>query len=220
MSFKSSRTSAWKPWVSFRPAPSGVLRVSSAMGSPSGSGRASNGPFWTCDLGNRRGIFKRRVCGGAGDLKRASGAGHEQVAAQEQARGPAQQCGDERRRRGQCLGGSPGRHVQTGAPDIVQFVPQVQKGFFHGGRTVRFRRAACRARAHTGACACSTQGACVGLAATRVTRTRQAKGIMQRIVVLNPKGGSGKTTIAINLASYLASRGHTPVLMDYDPQGP
>lgn len=42
---------------------------------------------------------------------------------------------------------------------------------------------------------------------------------MQRIVVLNPKGGSGKTTIAINLASYLASRGHSPVLMDYDPQG-
>src|SRR5579862_2287311 len=42
---------------------------------------------------------------------------------------------------------------------------------------------------------------------------------MQRIVVLNPKGGSGKTTIAINLASYLASRGHRPVLMDLDPQG-
>ena len=42
---------------------------------------------------------------------------------------------------------------------------------------------------------------------------------MQRIVVLNPKGGSGKTTIAINLASYLASRRHTPVLMDFDPQG-
>jgi chromosome partitioning protein len=42
---------------------------------------------------------------------------------------------------------------------------------------------------------------------------------MQRIVVLNPKGGSGKTTIAINLASYLASCGHTPVLMDFDPQG-
>ena len=42
---------------------------------------------------------------------------------------------------------------------------------------------------------------------------------MQRIVVLNPKGGSGKTTIAINLASYLASRGQRPVLMDFDPQG-
>ena len=42
---------------------------------------------------------------------------------------------------------------------------------------------------------------------------------MQRIVVVNPKGGSGKTTIAINLASYLASHGHVPVLMDFDPQG-
>src|SRR5947207_10797111 len=42
---------------------------------------------------------------------------------------------------------------------------------------------------------------------------------MQRIVVLNPKGGSGKTTIAINLARYLASRRHPPVLMDFDPQG-
>ena len=41
---------------------------------------------------------------------------------------------------------------------------------------------------------------------------------MQRIVVLNPKGGSGKTTIAINLASYYALRGDRPVLMDYDPQ--
>jgi chromosome partitioning protein len=42
---------------------------------------------------------------------------------------------------------------------------------------------------------------------------------MQRIVVLNPKGGSGKTTLAINLASYFASRQQTPVLMDFDPQG-
>jgi chromosome partitioning protein len=45
------------------------------------------------------------------------------------------------------------------------------------------------------------------------------KDTMQRIVVLNPKGGSGKTTIATNLASYLASQGHVPVLMDFDPQG-
>lgn len=42
---------------------------------------------------------------------------------------------------------------------------------------------------------------------------------MQRIVVLNPKGGSGKTTIAINLASYYAVHGLRPVLMDFDPQG-
>jgi chromosome partitioning protein len=42
---------------------------------------------------------------------------------------------------------------------------------------------------------------------------------MKRIVVLNPKGGSGKTTLAINLASYYASRQQKPVLMDFDPQG-
>lgn len=42
---------------------------------------------------------------------------------------------------------------------------------------------------------------------------------MYRIVVLNPKGGSGKTTIAINLASYFAVRELRPVLIDYDPQG-
>ena len=42
---------------------------------------------------------------------------------------------------------------------------------------------------------------------------------MNRIVVLNPKGGSGKTTIATNLASYFASQKQKPVLMDFDPQG-
>lgn len=41
---------------------------------------------------------------------------------------------------------------------------------------------------------------------------------MQRIVVLNPKGGSGKTTIAVNLAGYFASRQQRPLLMDHDPQ--
>jgi chromosome partitioning protein len=42
---------------------------------------------------------------------------------------------------------------------------------------------------------------------------------MQRIVVLNPKGGSGKTTLAINLAAYFALRGDSTLLMDRDPQG-
>ena len=42
---------------------------------------------------------------------------------------------------------------------------------------------------------------------------------MQRIVILNPKGGSGKTTISTNLASYFASQGDRPVLIDNDPQG-
>lgn len=37
-------------------------------------------------------------------------------------------------------------------------------------------------------------------------------------LVINPKGGSGKTTIAINLASCLATDNVSTTLMDYDPQ--
>ena len=42
---------------------------------------------------------------------------------------------------------------------------------------------------------------------------------VRKIVVVNPKGGSGKTTIATNLASYFALQGERPTLIDYDPQG-
>jgi chromosome partitioning protein len=42
---------------------------------------------------------------------------------------------------------------------------------------------------------------------------------MQRIIVLNPKGGSGKTTLATNLAAYFASHGIKTALIDYDSQG-
>jgi chromosome partitioning protein len=42
---------------------------------------------------------------------------------------------------------------------------------------------------------------------------------MQRILVLNPKGGSGKTTIATNLAGYFATQGDRPLLSDNDQQG-
>jgi chromosome partitioning protein len=42
---------------------------------------------------------------------------------------------------------------------------------------------------------------------------------MQKIVLLNPKGGSGKTTLATNLASYFAVSGLRPTLMDLDAQG-
>ena len=41
---------------------------------------------------------------------------------------------------------------------------------------------------------------------------------MPVIVVANPKGGVGKTTLATNLAGYLASRGHAVMLGDVDRQ--
>jgi len=42
---------------------------------------------------------------------------------------------------------------------------------------------------------------------------------LSRIVVLNPKGGCGKTSLATNLASFYALRGPMPTLLDCDPQG-
>jgi chromosome partitioning protein len=41
---------------------------------------------------------------------------------------------------------------------------------------------------------------------------------MRHILVMNPKGGCGKSTIATNLASYYATRGRHVALADFDPQ--
>jgi len=42
---------------------------------------------------------------------------------------------------------------------------------------------------------------------------------MKSIMVINSKGGSGKTTIAVNLAAYCAQNGLNTTLVDLDPQG-
>ena len=41
---------------------------------------------------------------------------------------------------------------------------------------------------------------------------------MRSILVLNPKGGTGKTTLATNLAAWYANEGKRVTLVDFDPQ--
>ncbi len=41
---------------------------------------------------------------------------------------------------------------------------------------------------------------------------------MRHIMVMNAKGGCGKSTLATNIAAYFAHEGHSVALADYDPQ--
>jgi chromosome partitioning protein len=49
------------------------------------------------------------------------------------------------------------------------------------------------------------------------TRT-QSEDFMRHVMVMNSKGGCGKSTIATNVASYFATEGYKVALADYDPQ--
>src|SRR5262250_300426 len=46
----------------------------------------------------------------------------------------------------------------------------------------------------------------------------QREASMRHVMVMNSKGGCGKSTIATNLASHFAGEGHKVALADYDPQ--
>lgn len=41
---------------------------------------------------------------------------------------------------------------------------------------------------------------------------------MKTVLIANPKGGSGKTTLSVNIAGYLANRGNRVALLDMDRQ--
>ncbi|MCH8930747.1 MAG: ParA family protein, partial [Proteobacteria bacterium] len=41
---------------------------------------------------------------------------------------------------------------------------------------------------------------------------------MRHIMVMNAKGGCGKSTLATNIATYYANQGQIVALADYDPQ--
>ena len=42
---------------------------------------------------------------------------------------------------------------------------------------------------------------------------------MRTIMVINAKGGCGKTTLATNIAGFYANKGNTVAIADFDPQG-
>lgn len=52
----------------------------------------------------------------------------------------------------------------------------------------------------------------------RLRQDGQTSVEMRKIVVINGKGGCGKTTVATNLATWYANRGFKPALFDHDPQ--
>lgn len=63
-------------------------------------------------------------------------------------------------------------------------------------------------------------GFCVNVIFMWTIRKRpQPKTSVKHVLIINSKGGSGKTTLATNLSCFFAAQGKKTALIDYDPQG-
>src|ERR1700709_19018 len=51
-----------------------------------------------------------------------------------------------------------------------------------------------------------------------LTADNKSRGILRHVMVLNAKGGCGKSTLATNIAVFFARDGHQVCIADYDPQ--
>lgn len=119
---------------------------------------------------------------------------------------------------------------------VPKFRYQVQET---EGRFLSFCSQLCQARALDGGCACSVCGAgfaveypwqcvtrdettlrfCTAACRDAAARTVPGERRARRIAVFNHKGGTGKTTTAINVAAAFAERGYRTLLVDCDGQG-
>lgn len=69
-------------------------------------------------------------------------------------------------------------------------------------------------------CSSSSCGSCASKGTCQDRLKKSLSGMKHKIMVLSGKGGVGKSSVAVNLALYLALEGHSVGLLDIDFHGP